>query len=69
MGGTAIGIARVGKNDEQNAAYNGHKRKHALKYQTFYTPDGLIIHVHVPIAESRDEWALYVRSNIRQLLR
>ena len=69
MDGTVIGIARPGKNDEQNAAYNGHKRKHALKYQTLTTPDGLILHAHGPIAGCRHDWALYVRSNIEQQLR
>lgn len=43
MDGTVIGIARPGSSAEQNAAYNGHKRKHALKFQTITTPDGLIL--------------------------
>lgn len=40
MDGTFIGIARPSKIDEQNAAYNGHKMKHALKFQTITSQMG-----------------------------
>ncbi|KAG3140636.1 hypothetical protein PI124_g16714 [Phytophthora idaei] len=32
--------------------YNGHKRSHAVKYQSVVTPDGMIVHLFGP-AESR----------------
>ena len=50
--GTVIAIARPDNSVLQNVAYNGHKRKHALKFQTVTTPDGflmdLILHAHGP---------------------
>jgi nuclease HARBI1 len=36
--GTVLGIARPGDSDIQRVAYNGHKRKHALKFQVILTP-------------------------------
>lgn len=66
--GTVLGIARPGDHAEQHAAYNGHKRKHALKFQTITTPDGLIIHAHGPMAGSRHDWALYVDANTDEQL-
>lgn len=68
LDGTVIGIARPGSNIEQNAAYNGHKRKHALKFQTMTTPDGLILHAFGPLEGCRHDWALFVRSNIETQL-
>eukprot|EP00171_Calliarthron_tuberculosum_P002001 IDg2001t1 len=43
--GTVIGIAWPNGNEIQRVAYNGHKRKHALKCQAVTSPDGLILHV------------------------
>ncbi|ETL78445.1 hypothetical protein L917_20751 [Phytophthora nicotianae] len=34
----------------QKYVYNGHKRKHALKYQSVIAPDGIIIHLRGPYA-------------------
>lgn len=68
MDGTVLGIARPGSSAEQNAAYNGHKRKHALKFQTITSPDGLILHAHGPMEGRRHDWALYVSSGIEQQL-
>ena len=42
IGGTVIAISKPDNSVLQNVAYNGHKRKHALKFQTVTTPDGLI---------------------------
>lgn len=42
--GTVIGIACPGYSAEQNAAYNGHKHKNALKLQTIAAPHGLLLH-------------------------
>lgn len=66
--GTVLGIARPGNSSEQNAAYNGHKRKHALKYQTITSPDGLILHAYGPMEGRRHDWALYLRSGIEDQL-
>lgn len=68
MDGTVIGISRPSRNDEQNASYNGHKRKHGLKFQTITSPDGLILHAAGPIEGRRHDWALYVRSGIETQL-
>ncbi|KAK9357149.1 hypothetical protein V1504DRAFT_465543 [Lipomyces starkeyi] len=44
--GTARPICRLTLH--QREVYNGHKRTHALKYQSIVTPDGLIIHMEGP---------------------
>lgn len=62
--GTVLSIARPGESAVQNAAYNGHKRRHALKYQTITLPDGLILHASGPLEGCRHDWALYVNSGI-----
>lgn len=62
MDETFIGTARPSKIDEQNAAYNGHKMKHALKFQTITSPDGLMLHAAGRVEGRRHDWALYVRS-------
>lgn len=47
--GTVLKFARPGDNAVQNSAYNGHKRKHALKYQTITPSNGLISHASGPL--------------------
>eukprot|EP00171_Calliarthron_tuberculosum_P002573 IDg2573t1 len=66
--GTVIGIARPKGFEVQRVAYNGHKRKHALKYQAISTPDGLILHVHGPTEGRRHDWTLYTRSGLDESL-
>ena len=39
MDGTVIAVARPGDTEAQKVAYDGHQRKHALKYQAVTTPD------------------------------
>ncbi|KAK1941331.1 hypothetical protein P3T76_007197 [Phytophthora citrophthora] len=41
-------IKRDGMFMSQKSVYNGHKRKHALEYQTLTTPDELIVHLYGP---------------------
>eukprot|EP00171_Calliarthron_tuberculosum_P019957 IDg19957t1 len=62
INGKVICIARPGDHETQNAAYNGHKRKHALKYQAVTTPDGLILHVYSPLEGPRHNWTPYKQS-------
>jgi len=45
--GTAIFIARPGGGLQQ-ACYSGHERKHAVKFQSVLTPDGLTFHLFGP---------------------
>ena len=66
--GTVIGIARPCDSDQQNVAYNGHKRKHALKFQAVSTPDGLFLHTFGPIEGRRHDWTLYMQSGIEEQL-
>lgn len=56
--GNVLGIARPLNFNLHHAAYNGHKSKHALTFQTVTTPDGLILHAHGPMAGSLHDWAL-----------
>ena len=56
--GTVIGIARPRGYVRQHIAYNGHKRKHDLKFQAVNSPDGLIVHVHGHIEGRRHDWTL-----------
>lgn len=46
--------------------YNGHKRKHKLKYQAVQACDGLILQAAGPIDGHRHDWTLYVRSGLEQ---
>lgn len=68
--GTVLGIARPSGSLAQRVAYNGHKRKHAIKYQAVNTPNGLIQHVHIyrPLEGRRHDWTLYVRSKMDEIL-
>ena len=66
--GTVISIARPKGNKRQRVVYNGHKRKHALKYQAVKTPDGLILHFCGPIEGRRHDWTLCVRSELDAIL-
>lgn len=66
--GTVLGIARPSGNMLQLSAYNGHKRKHSLKYQVVNTPDGMIMHVYGPVEGRRHDWTLYVRSELESIL-
>ncbi len=66
--GTVIGIARPCDSDQQNVAYKGYKRKHALKFQAVSTPDGLFLHTFGPIEGRRHDWTLYMQSGIEEQL-
>ena len=53
----------------QKVAYNGHKRVHALKYQSVTTPDGLIVDLFGPVEGRRHDMFLLKQSNLRERLR
>ena len=40
----------------QRVAYNGHKRKHAMKFQGVTSPCGLALHLSGPLEGRRHEW-------------
>ena len=48
--GTVRPIARPGEN--QRVLYNGHKRVHALKFQSVVLPNGLIANMYGPVGKS-----------------
>ena len=66
--GTVLGITRLSGNLAQRVAYNGHKRKHAIKYQAVTTPDSLIQHLYGPLESRRHDWTLYVPSKMDEIL-
>lgn len=70
--GTVVGVARPKGYMQQMVVYNGHKRKHALKYQAINTPDGMILHAHGPVEGCRQDWYLYhcivLDSNLTEIL-
>lgn len=42
-------ICRQGEN--QRIVYNGHKRVHAIKFQSVFTPDGMIANLFGPVGK------------------
>jgi hypothetical protein len=53
----------------QRVFYNGHKRVHALKYQSIVTPDGLIAHLYGPIEGRRHDSGILRESSLLEVLR
>ncbi|EGZ17841.1 hypothetical protein PHYSODRAFT_503102, partial [Phytophthora sojae] len=66
---TARNVRRDGKYLSQKSVYNGHKRKHALKYQTFSTPDGLITHLYGHFPGRNHDIKMYKDSGIADVIR
>jgi hypothetical protein len=64
--GTVRAISRPARG--QRKAYNGHKRIHALKFQSVVAPDGLIIDLHGPEAGNRLDAYLLAASGIERVL-
>ncbi|EGZ07741.1 hypothetical protein PHYSODRAFT_528012 [Phytophthora sojae] len=67
--GTVRGICRPGGAREQQCVYSGHKRKHALKFQTVATPDGMIFHLHGPAEGRRHDILLLRESGLEERVR
>lgn len=65
--GTAIFIALPG-GGLQRACYSGHKRKHAVMFESVITPDGLIIHLFGPWEERRHDKTLYYKPGLDSVL-
>lgn len=53
----------------QQSVYNGHKRKHALKFQTLLTPDGLIAHLYGPFSGRNHDIKMYSESGLAERIR
>ena len=60
--GTVRAIARPDKN--QRMVYNGHKRLHALKFQSVALPNGNIANLYGPVEGRRHDAALLRESNL-----
>jgi hypothetical protein len=48
----------------QRTCYNGHKKYHALKFQSIVSPDGIILHLFGPIEGRRHDCILLRESNL-----
>ena len=57
--GTVRAISRPGK--DQRLVYNGHKRVHALKFQSVSLPNGIIASLFGPVG--RSEFLLHTSAN------
>lgn len=64
--GTVRAVARPSRH--QRMVYNGHKRKHAVKFQAVTTPDGLIVHLHGPHEGKVHDATMLNRSGLREVL-
>ncbi|ETN01891.1 hypothetical protein PPTG_23979 [Phytophthora nicotianae INRA-310] len=54
---------------DQQSVYNGHKRKHALKFQTLVTPNGLISHLCGPYPGRNHDIKTYRESDLSTIIR
>ncbi|KAF0715740.1 hypothetical protein AaE_011261 [Aphanomyces astaci] len=66
--GTVRGCCRPSGGTEQRTMYNGHKRKHVIKFQTVVTPDGLISHVFGPGEGRRQDLTLLRKSCLENVI-
>ena len=64
--GTVRAISRPSRN--QRVLYNGHKRVHAIKFQSVATPDGLVAFLHGPFEGRRHDSGMLRESGLLQLL-
>lgn len=62
--GIVIEIALPNESALKNVCYNGHKRRHALKFQAMKGADGIFHHVFCPFEGRRHDWTLYSRSGL-----
>ena len=62
LDGTVRPICRPQQN--QREVYNGHKRLHALKFQSLIYPNGIIGHLHGPMSGRRHDVALLNESGL-----
>jgi len=60
--GTVRPICRPGRN--QRLVYNGHKRVHALKFQSVVAPNGIIANLYGPVEGRRHDSAILAMSGL-----
>lgn len=66
--GTLVGVSRPARCQSQLVMYNGHRRKHVLKFQGLTTADGIIVHIYGPIEGHRHYWTISMRINLEEEL-
>ena len=64
--GTVRPICRPG--EMQRVVYNGHKRIHALKFQSIAAPNGLVAHMYGPVEGRRHDSGMLADSAVYQQL-
>ena len=64
--GTVRPICRPGEN--QRVLYNGHKKVHALKFQSVVAPNGLIANLYGPVEGKKHDSGMLADSNLLQQL-
>ena len=64
--GTVIPVCRPGQ--DQRILYNGHKRVHAVKFQSVVAPNGLISNLYGPVEGRRHDSSMLAMSNLYPLL-
>ena len=55
-------VSRPGKH--QRTIYNGHKRVHAIKFQSIVAPNGLIANLHGPVVGKRHDSGMLAESGL-----
>ena len=60
--GTVRPICRPGTN--QRVLYNGHKKVHAIKFQSIATPNGMVANLFGPVEGRRHDSAMLARSGV-----
>ncbi|CAH3176125.1 unnamed protein product [Porites lobata] len=60
--GTARPVCRPG--EQQRVLYNGHKRVHALKFQSVVLPSGMIAHMYGPVEGRKHDAGMLADSGL-----
>ena len=60
--GTVRPVCRPGEN--QRVLYNGHKRIHAIKFQSVVAPNGLIANLYGPVEGKKHDSGMLADSNL-----
>lgn len=64
--GTVRPVCRPGRN--QRVLYNGHKRVHAIKFQSIVAPNGMIANLYGPVEGRRHDSGMLAMSELLQQL-
>lgn len=67
INGTVRQISRPGEN--QRIVFNGHKRVHALKFQSVIIPNGLVANLYGPVEGRRNDAGMLKESDLLNVLK